>query len=129
MRFRICSLTLAALFPLSAFAQDKDPYITQTVVNYSANTLTVSGSNLLGDGGGGVASMKLTGTALTVTNSSTTSITAKFPSSTPASSYAPGDYLLTITFHAAKGHDNNFDDQRLFSGDLRHARSPGPCRC
>ena len=91
-------LGVVATAPQMLRADSGIPYITQAVVNYDANTLNISGAKLLGIGSSGIASVTVAATALTVQSSSANSITAAFPPSSPASSFAAGTYVLTVVF-------------------------------
>ena len=78
---------------LSAASADTSPIVNTAIVDYSRNTLTVTGVNF-------ASSPKATlGTvALTTQSASATQIVANFPLSTPASSFTPGSYFLKISF-------------------------------
>ncbi|MBV9304012.1 MAG: hypothetical protein JOY62_11280 [Acidobacteriaceae bacterium] len=113
-------------------AAASDPLIDSVDVNYNANTLTISGSNLLGYYGAGVFSVSLPNTNLTVSSDSPTSIVASFPAGQPPSSFAPGDYRLTVVFKkangtadAAAGHEANFDVTLGAVGPAGPAGPPG----
>ncbi len=80
-----------------------DPVISGAAVSYSANTLTISGTALLGYYGSGVFSVSLPNTNLTVQSDSPTSVVAVFPSNQPAASLSAGDYLVTVIFKKANG--------------------------
>src|SRR5713226_7043244 len=68
-----------------------DPLISSVLVDYTANTLSISGTNLLGEKGRGVSSVTLSGAtplALMVLGTpSPTSIVAAFPAGSPPSSF------------------------------------------
>lgn len=111
-----------------------DPVISSVLVDYTANTLTISGVNLLGEKGLGVSSLTLgraAPVALTVSGTpTTTSITAKFPAGSPPSSFAPGDYLLAVEFksgkHKDRDHEDENDDVATFEVTLGAVGPQGP---
>ena len=76
------------------------PIVNTATVDPVANTLTFSGSNLLGSDGAGVYGVVIVTPPiqLTVASSSTTSVVANFPSSSPASSLAAGTYTALLRF-------------------------------
>jgi hypothetical protein len=73
-------LAVLASSPL-LWASNTDPVITNVSIHYTNNTLTISGSNLLGYYGAGVCSVSLPSTNLTLHSDSPTSIVAVFPAS------------------------------------------------
>ena len=67
--------------------------INSAVVNYTAQTLTIKGT-----GFGEEPKVSVGTVALTISSSSVDSIIAVFPAASPPSSFAPGDYRLTVVF-------------------------------
>lgn len=80
-----------------------DPVITSAVVNSRANTLLITGTNLLGPNGSTIPAVHFASMVLAVVNASPTSITAGFPSGSPAG----GVYTLTLVY--SQGLTINFD--------------------
>jgi hypothetical protein len=99
------SATLFVLIASSAtLSHAAIPAINQAAVNYTANTLTIGGTGLLGCDGAGVYSIDFASTPLSVQTISATSITAAFPASSSASSFGPGSHLLSVAFKHKDGH-------------------------
>jgi hypothetical protein len=94
---RIVSI-LPIMLAIASFAQAGTPVITSAVVNQTANTLTITGTNLLGAASAGVSSVMVESITLSVITQTTTSITASFPSRAPASSLGPGTYPGIVSF-------------------------------
>ena len=118
-------LFTAALQPLRA--DTNSPSITGVAVNYAGNTLTISGSNLLGQSGAGGASVTLANTALTILSSSATTVTAGFPAASPPSSFAPGSYSLSVVFLKRDGKpDTDTTHQATFEVTLGAVGPQGP---
>jgi len=67
--------------------------IESTAVNYTAKTLTITGTGL-----GEAPKVSIGAVVLTTSASSPTSIIAAFPNASPPSSFTSGDYLVTIAF-------------------------------
>jgi Protein of unknown function (DUF1566)/Collagen triple helix repeat (20 copies) len=87
------SLVCLSLVASVARAQNGFPLISSADVDYSHNTLTVSGTNF------GLSPKVTVGAAtLTAPSATATSIVANFPSTALPSSFTPGTYFLTITF-------------------------------
>lgn len=102
--FKAAALLAVALFVSTSGIAANVPVINSATVDTTANTLTLSGTNLLGADGAGVFSVAVSTTGasiqLTVLNSSTTSISASFPASSPASSLKPGTYTALVRFYS-----------------------------
>ena len=94
--------TLLIMCTITTIGQAAIPVITSASANTLTNTLTVTGTNLLGDASNGVSTVTLANIALTVLTQTPTSITASFPSATPASSLVPGMYPLLVTFNSSR---------------------------
>ena len=69
------------------------PLIVGATVDYTGNTITINGQNF-----GGSPNVTLDGKAFRTASIATSQIVADFPNGTPASSFTPGTYLLTITY-------------------------------
>jgi Protein of unknown function (DUF1566)/Collagen triple helix repeat (20 copies) len=69
------------------------PLVISATVDYSHNTLTISGQNF-----GTVSAVTLDSLAFTATSSTPNQIVANFPSGKAPSSFIPGTYFLTVTF-------------------------------
>jgi len=102
------ALSILFLMTTAAFAGPGDPVISSVSINVAANTLTISGVNLLGSDSAGVFSVTLGSIPLTVQSASTISITAGFPAASPASSLAAGTYPLSVRFYSIKANVNNY---------------------
>jgi hypothetical protein len=96
----ICSMMLLTT---AAALADTTPVITNATVDTAANTLTLTGSNLLGPTGAGVFFVQINSPfmQLALTSSSTTSIVAGFPAGSPASSLGNGTYTGQVRFFGA----------------------------
>ena len=101
--FKAAALLAITLFVSISSIAANVPVIDSATVDATANTLTLSGTNLLGPDGAGVFSVAVSTTGasiqLTVSNSSTTSISASFPASSPVSSLKPGTYTALVRFY------------------------------
>ncbi len=69
------------------------PVIISATVNYTQNTLTVTGQNF-----GSSPIVTLNSTTFPTMSSSSSQIVADFPNSKPPSSFTPGTYFLTLQF-------------------------------
>jgi Protein of unknown function (DUF1566)/Collagen triple helix repeat (20 copies) len=69
------------------------PLVISATVDYSHNTLTISGQNF-----GSQAAVTLDSLAFPTQNSGGSHVVANFPSGRAASSFTPGTYFLTLTF-------------------------------
>jgi Protein of unknown function (DUF1566)/Collagen triple helix repeat (20 copies) len=69
------------------------PLVISATVDYTHNTLTISGQNF-----GTVSAVTLDSLAFTATSSTPNQIVANFPSGKAPSSFIPGTYFLTVTF-------------------------------
>jgi hypothetical protein len=69
------------------------PLVQSAIVNYTNNTLTISGQNF-----GSTPSVTLDSMTFPTASSSSSQVVADFPNSTPPSSFTPGTYFLTVTF-------------------------------
>ncbi len=69
------------------------PLVISATVNYTSNQLTITGQNF-----GSSPTVTLDSTTFPTMSSASNQIVADFPNSTPASSFAPGTYFLTMTF-------------------------------
>ena len=85
---RIASI-LAITLAISSLAQADTPAIASAIANPATNTLSISGTSLLGADSAGVSSVTLAGIALTVTSQTATSITAGFPAASPRPRWCP----------------------------------------
>jgi hypothetical protein len=70
------------------------PLVISATVNYSQNTLTITGQNF-----GGSPKVTLDAMTFPTMSSSSSQIVADFPNSTPPSSFTPGTYFLTVAFN------------------------------
>src|ERR1700680_457272 len=86
----LCSVMLGLTTLVSA---QGFPIVNSSVVNYGNNTLTVAGTNF-----GPAPTVNLAGVVFGVQSSSPTQIVATFPAASPASSFNPGTYFLTVSF-------------------------------
>ncbi|MBV9265545.1 MAG: collagen-like protein [Acidobacteriaceae bacterium] len=126
LRIRTLLLSVLLCAPVLCHAA-ADPSITNVDVNYAANTLTITGSNLLGFYGTGVFSVSLPDANLTVQSDSPSQLVAAFPAGQPASSFAPGDYLLTVRFKTKSGAaDSAADHEGKFTVTLGAVGPQGP---
>jgi hypothetical protein len=87
------TLFCLALLSTAGHAQIGLPVISSAVVDYSRNTLTVSGTNF-----GSSPKVTLGGVTLTAQTATATRIVANFPSTALPSSFIPGTYFLQITY-------------------------------
>jgi hypothetical protein len=78
-----CAATQAAGLPL----------IVSATVNYTQNTLTITGQNF-----GSSPSVTLDSLAFTTVSSTSSQVVAAFPSGTPPTGLTPGTYFLTMQF-------------------------------
>ena len=69
------------------------PLVISATVDYTHNTLTISGQNF-----GSVPAVTLDSLAFNALSSSSSQIVANFPSSKAPASFTPGTYFLTVTF-------------------------------
>ena len=69
------------------------PLVISATVNYTQNTLTVSGQNF-----GSNPTVTLDSLTFPTQSTASSQIVADFPSSAPPSSFTPGTYFLTVTF-------------------------------
>jgi hypothetical protein len=69
------------------------PLVISATVDYTQNTLTISGQNF-----GSHPSVTLDALAFTTQSSASSQIVANFPSGKAPSSFTPGTYFLTVTF-------------------------------
>jgi hypothetical protein len=69
------------------------PLVISATVDYTHNTLTISGQNF-----GSNPSVTLDSLAFTTQSSASSQIVANFPSGKAPSSFTPGTYFLTVTF-------------------------------
>jgi len=83
----------AALLSFAAHAQS----ITSTTVDYTKNTLTITGTSF-----GLSPKITLATVTLTAQTATSTQIVAVFPSSSPPSSFVPGIYGLLVKFSNGK---------------------------
>ena len=83
-------LTVAVGVPAEAAGL---PLIISATVNYSQNTLTITGQNF-----GSSPTVTLDSMTFPTMSSASNQIVADFPNSTPPSSFKPGTYFLTVAF-------------------------------
>lgn len=69
------------------------PLVISATVNYTNNTLTISGQNF-----GSSPTVTLDSMTFSTMSSASNQIVADFPNGTPASSFTPGTYFLTVAF-------------------------------
>src|SRR5277367_1529063 len=89
------------------------PLVISAMVDYTHNTLTISGQNF-----GSSPTVTLDSLAFTSQPSSSTQIVANFPSGNLPSSFTPGTYFLTVTFK------NQLPT--IFGVDIGANGAPGP---
>src|SRR5580704_10410085 len=83
-------LTVAVGVPAQAAGL---PLIISATVNYSQNTVTITGQNF-----GSSPTVTLDSMTFPTMSSASKQIVADFPNTTPPSSFTPGTYFLTVTF-------------------------------
>ena len=91
----IAALTLSGLLGLFSFGVRAAglPLVISATVDYSHNTLTISGQNF-----GSNPAVTLDSLAFPTQSSASSQIVANFPSGKAPSSFLPGMYFLTVTF-------------------------------
>jgi hypothetical protein len=89
------------------------PLVISATVDYTHNTLTISGQNF-----GSSPTVTLDALAFPAQPSSSTQIVANFPPGTPPSSFTPGTYFLTLQFK------NQLPS--IFTVDIGANGAPGP---
>jgi hypothetical protein len=124
-RARIRVMILAVLAAHLASIAGNAQTITSATVNYVANTLTISGTQLLGVDSNAVPSVTLGSTSLAVVSATPTSITASFPAASPVASFPPGTYILSLVLSVTR-RGNVTQNEILFSLTLGPAGPPGP---
>src|SRR5438128_2271109 len=75
--------------------------VTNASVNTTANQVTIHGSGFPHS-----PTVTLAGVQLIPTNATDTDITATFPATNPAASFAPGTYLLTVAQNGNQSNNN-----------------------
>jgi hypothetical protein len=107
----ICAfLSVALSVPVHAAGL---PVVISATVNYSQNTLTITGQNF-----GGSPTVTLDSMTFPTMSSSSSQIVADFPNSIPPSKFTPGTYFLTIAF--------NNQLPTIFTVDIGANGSQGP---
>jgi hypothetical protein len=91
----LAALTLGALLGLFSFGVRAAglPLVISATVDYSHNTLTISGQNF-----GSNSAVTLDSLAFATQSSASSQIVANFPAGKAPSSFDPGTYFLTVTF-------------------------------
>ena len=89
----VAAASLALVQPAAMEAQIT-AFVQSTSVNYTANTITITGT-----GFGSSPAVKVGTLALTTSSSSSTKIVAAFPAASPPSSLTPGTYRVSINFY------------------------------
>jgi hypothetical protein len=91
----LAALVLSALLGVLSSGSEAAglPLVISVTVDYSHNTLTVSGQNF-----GSVPAVTLDSMGFTTQSATSSQIVANFPSGKAPASFTPGTYFLTVTF-------------------------------